>query len=245
MTKRASSQPGSSRNSWLSFQPVASDEGELTALYPYRQLREIQEPVHARLAVIDETRALEREFGVAVISPLYGMLWSLNGVSGMATSHCLVAPSEQRPIFPWASSMIACQILMLSRCVNENLSLRPNQEAAKELYGLLQASEKCPRDPTGWLIEVGLVNFRFLMVPQHVVYTSEADLVEHPGYGVSIRICGCASSRSKAAERWSRAALFIADSIDSNLAKAGMVRADPHRHMAGSEELVIGRDLEE
>ena len=228
---------------WL-LKAALREAGNLTAAYPYSDLREILEPEHARLAILDETLPLEKEFGRFRLEPLYRLLWILNGTQGVATSHTVFAKPDYVPQLTWASAGIACQIIMISRAREEHHNVDAARDAAEELLQTLAAAgHKYSGTKRGWQISVGPIHIDYVYVTEDQRNAPSADFIEQRGYGCTLAIAGCATSRVKAAERWSSAVTFVCGTIEELLSIPGVTRAQPYRHMPGEPTPIIGRDV--
>jgi hypothetical protein len=205
------------------------DEGLRTAVYPYVQLKEILKPADCRHAILDESQALEAEFGLVAVQPLYNLLWTLNCASGVFTSHTGIAPRNHPPPFEWARCFVAAAIILLSRNRSEHHDEKCAMACADEL-GRLIGSQPSTRLTTGWNVSVGLCN---------VLFTTEMDLTtfrsvlptDAKGYGCQLIVGGAASNRSKAVQRWGDALHFVNSAIQRTQ-RGDNVRAEaPHRHL--------------
>jgi hypothetical protein len=206
---------------WL-FVDELRDEGAHTAIYPYEQLREIQTADAVRSAVSDETKALEDEFGPAVVAPLHRLIWVLNGSRGMFTSHSVVAPLTHLSSFPWAKAFVGVAIIMLSRDKTEWHDRASVDQSCQELLRELNAA-KVPENTAGWRVSVGPVNVVF-------DYPQPLGLSQQPGFGTQLIVSGSGNSRSKAAERCAAAASFISEALEALQRRDGHTPAEPVRH---------------
>jgi hypothetical protein len=205
------------------------DEGLSTAVYPYVHLKEILTPEDCRRAVIDETEALEVEFGRAIVEPLYKLLWTLNRGAGVFTSHIVVAPPSHPPPFPWAKSYVAVAIILLSRNQTEHRDEKAVTACVDEL-GRIISIEGPTQDATGWRVSVG---------PCNVIFTTEMSLTtfsavlpgDTKGYGCQFIVGGAASNRPHAAQRWGGALNFVNRAIQRRQQGDNVQPAPPHRHL--------------
>lgn len=197
-------------------------------MYPYTQLREIQRPEDCRRAVIDETQALEDEFGQATVQPLYDLIWVLSCGAGV-TSHVVVARPHVRSPFDWAKTYVAAAVIILSRHPSEHFDKDACMNSVDELVRIITAQAPT-RNFTGWYLSVG---------PCNVIFTREMSLTtfrtllpgDTMGYGCQIVVGGAASNRRTAATRWSQAVAFVTSAIRRTQHNANMIPAMPHRHI--------------
>lgn len=202
-----------------------ANEGGNTAVYPYKQLREIQIPDDCRAAIADEIQSLETEFGASAVQPLLELLWTANSIPGLFTSHTAVAPAQARPPFEWAKSYVACVVVLLSRSRLKHFDLRAMQCTAEQ-FAAAFCTESPEQNPTGWHVGVGVCN---------VIFTPEMELStfrtpqsgDMTGYGVQLLVGGAAGSRERAAKRWAAALSFVSAAIR----RASKFNAMPHRHL--------------
>jgi len=204
------------------------DEGPRTAVYPYVQLREILAPNDCRQAVLDQTEALEVEFGRPILQPLYDLLWTLNGNVGVFTSHTVSAPRSHRPPYDWATDYVAIAIICLSRNERDHLSQDACIEMVNELGRVI--SRYAPEEDTsGWRISVGPCNMIF--TPEMSLTTFRSLLPgDTKGYGCQLIVGGAAGKRHRAASRCSRALAFVNTAI-SRAVQNNAIPATPHRHL--------------
>lgn len=208
---------------------VSSLEGERTsALFPYAQLRNILTREDVRLAVADECRLLEEEFGTALLEPFFDLIWLMNTNAGMFTTHTNVAPADRTPPFAWARTQVAAQIICLSRESWRHQHL-PSSEALAAWLRRLVGKQNPPRNTTGWMIATGptpmtLLHLRHPDVPYPYC---DGDIIERAGFGCVLRIRGCANSRSSAAERFQAAVSFVRDTFKRALDSGEVPRAEP------------------
>jgi hypothetical protein len=196
--------------SWLHWREMPFDEGTNTAHYPYAHLNEIRSIEEARAAVLDETGAIENEFGKTVLGGFYELIWRLNTAAGVFASHTAVAPKGYHPPYEWARHYIAAQILILSREAYHHYDLDACKDLTRELGRVVSASTAFSADTSGWYAQLGIVNMTFIVTAKVAGSTCENDLRELSGFGCSLIVGGAASSRRVAAERLNRAAGSIA-----------------------------------
>jgi hypothetical protein len=203
-------------------------EGPLTAIYPYAQLREIQNPADCRRIALDETSPLETEFGALIVQPLYDLLWTLNCGAGVFTSHTAVAKPGHRAPYDWAKHYVAVAIITLSRNNAEHFDSDACQQACDELGCIITATAPT-QDYTGWYLSVG---------PCSVTFTSDMSLTtfqsflpgDTNGFGCQLIIGGSANNRRTAALRWSKAITFVNDNIKRTQTGTNAIPAAPHQH---------------
>lgn len=226
--------PDPFKPSWLHWLEAPLDEGRKTALYPYAQLNEIRTLQEARSAVLDETGTLEEEFGKGVVDGLYALVWRLNTAHGVFTTHTVVSTKGHPTPYEWARHYVAAQILFLSRERHHHYDLDVSKDLARSLGSMISdAAATLPGDTTGWYVQLGAVNFTFLVVAKAAGSTRPDDLREVPGFGCSLIVGGAASSRRVAAERLNRAAGFIARILRDAQEAPGINPAPPHIHYPG------------
>ena len=210
------------------------DEGPHTAVYPYFKLKNILKPGDCRPAVLEETEPLEREFGRPVVEPLYRLLWILNAGRGVCTSHTSISPVDWKSPFDWARHYIGSGIITLSRNPSEQHNLTVANEMVVEFGRTLAGSSYLDQqNTTGWFVNIFPVHINFgyeseITMPDG---TRQKGVRDWPGYGSEIVISGSASSRAKAAERWSRCVSFVADTLHQ-LQTTNATPADSYDHLA-------------
>lgn len=187
----------------------------------------------ARAAVLDETGALEDEFGKTTLDGFYELIWRLNTAAGVFTSHTAVAPKGYAPPYEWARHYIAAQLLILSRETYHHYDLDACKDLARELGRLVSDSTAFPADTSGWYVQLGIVNMTFLVTAKVAGSTREDNLRELSGFGCSLIVGGAASSRRVAAERLNRAAGSIALILRDAQEAPGINPAPPHIHYPG------------
>jgi hypothetical protein len=123
-------------------------------LYPYPLLNNILSPEDSRQAVIDDTRPLEQEFGSSCVEPLYRLLWRINTVEDVFTSHLSVSSPETRCPFDWATAFIGTSVVIMPR----NQFHRHELERAIGMAGMLArtiaANSARAANTSGWHVRV-------------------------------------------------------------------------------------------
>lgn len=171
-----------------------------------------------REAVLDETEPLETEFGSDLVEPFYELIWRLNTSSGVCTSHTAVAPTDRKPPYEWAAHYVAAQIIFLSRNEAERLFYEQAASMIEELrQALVRSSRLDQGDRKGWFVQLSPAALR---------------LESRPGFGGSLIIGGCASSRARAAQRFSRGCMLISEILSDLQEGQGMMPAPPYEHPA-------------
>lgn len=223
-------------SSWLRLGALR-DEGSRTAVYPYFKLKNILTPEDCRPAALEETEALEREFGRAIADPIYRLLWVLNTAKGVCTSHTTISPANWKSPFDWARHYVGSAIITLPRDSAEQHDRRVAAELVQELGQTLAVSRFLHRhNTTGWFVIICPVTINFgyeteITMPDGATQKGVRDW---PGYGCELIISGSASSRAKAGERWSGCVSFVADTLH-DLQTKNAIPADPYNHFAAFE----------
>jgi hypothetical protein len=196
------------------------DEGPTRALYPYSQLKNILSPQGCRQAVLDETTTFEQEFGRDVVQPFYDLLWRLNTVVDVFTSHGTVSPPNRESPFDWAKAFVGSAVILLPRNQHLRHQLPDADGRAGMLTRLLAESKFIPTDPRetmGWQVLIYPTTMTLLY---DVVLTNDDRSFVLPqapeerlGFGHEIVISGSAGTRDRAAERWSNAIRFVLDTM--------------------------------
>jgi len=216
--------------SWL-YESRIESEGH-PALYPYAQLRNILNPGDVRIAIKNECGPLECEFGAQMVEPFYRLLWLMNTLPVLFTTHVNVAPPDYKPPYDWARTQVAAQIILLSRNTATHDHRVPADALSAQLLKLISTARGVGNS-TGWMISVGptpmtLIRLRTSDAPYP--YRDE-DLVETPGFGIVVRMHGCANSRTQAAQRWKGAVSVVADVIEQAQNQGQLGRVAPYQHV--------------
>lgn len=202
------------------------DERTLLAVYPYTKLREIQTPADARDALLDQTQALEEEFGPDAMTPLYQLVWTLNSCSGVFTSHTAIAPNQSYDP-PLKKAYVAVQFTLLSRNREDHHDDAACLSMVQGLKKLLSC--RTPEsDYTDWQIDVG---------PCDVIFTKEMASTtfrsvlpdDRRGCGCELTIGGMGDTRNMAAQRFTQALIFVDDTLQQF--RGNLAPAPPHRHL--------------
>jgi hypothetical protein len=215
---------------WL-YESQIDGEGS-PALYPYAQLRNILAPEDVRAVISDECGPIEAEFGVHAVEPFHRLLWLLNTTQAFFTTHVNIAPRDFKPPFDWARTQVAAQIIMLSRNPAAHDHRAPAEALAGWLAKLLTSAPHVT-DSSGWMISVGptpMTLIRLRTPDAHYPYRDE-DLVESTGFGIVLRIRGCANSRVQAAQRWGGAVNTVVRVIEQEQNLGNIGRVSPHQHV--------------
>lgn len=212
-------------------------EGEGTpALYPYAQLRNIVAHEDVRDAIKDECGPVENEFGLAFMEPLYRLMWRLNTLPALFTTHLSMAPRDLKPPLEWARTQVATQIIALSRNPAAHVD-RASADALSDWLLELISTAKGTTDTVGRMISVGPTPMTLIRLrrPEAPYPYRDEDLIEIPGFGIVLRIRGCGNSRVTAAQRWSAAVKALAEVIEQaqNCRQLGNVR--PHQHLCDGD----------
>jgi hypothetical protein len=193
---------------WLLRGRIA-DEGPRTAQYPYTKLRNIQEPVDCRTAILDETDCFEREFGKALVQPFYDLVWEINVSPGVFTSH--VACSSERFIPAGFAAGVGALVVIQSRNFEDQATLQAIQGLCDCLCGTLASSPLARQlDPEGGWMEVRPTRVDFYCSPHPETGVMRATTVGRPGYACELITAGCGQSRSEAARGWGVMCSFAA-----------------------------------
>jgi len=142
------------------------------------------------------------------------------------------AARDLKPPFDWARTQVAAQIIMLSRNLATHDHRGPAEALAGWLTKLLCSAERVA-DSSGWMISVGptpttLIRLR---TPDAPYPYRDEDLVESPGFGIVLRIRGCANSRTQAARRWSGAVSTVIRVVEQAQGRGELGPMGPHRHV--------------
>ena len=165
-----------------------------------------------------ETGRLETEFGEELVQPVYQLLWRLNTISDVFTSHFAASPIDHRSSFAWASRFVGTAITILAR----EQEKRHSQEAARGMAGmlarLLLATEVIPEDTAGWHIRVlptliDLAHQTALVDATGATFPA-GETEERVGFGHEIVISGSAGTRRRTAQRWPKAAAFVRNALN-------------------------------
>ena len=206
------------------------------AMYPYAQLRNISTPADVSEALKDETAPLEQEFGLETLRPFYRLVWLVNTLPSIFTIQTQVASRDHKPLFDWARTQVAAQIILLSRNPLQQGD-RSSVEAANADWLKLIGESAIKQKPNtaGWMISIGPTPVRLfrLRVPGAPYPYRNEDLVEVPGFGSIFRFYGCGNARSKAAERWKAAIQFVCQIIEDQQARGRLGTAQPYLHIEG------------
>ncbi|HEX7360688.1 MAG TPA: hypothetical protein VF283_09365 [Bryobacteraceae bacterium] len=179
-------------------------------------MKPIRSRDEVREAVLDETLPLETEFGRQLIESLYDVIWRLNTGNGVATSHTVVAPEGRTAPYEWAKHYVAAQIIFLSRKEAERLSYPETIPMIEEFRRAVVQSPRFQQgDRKGWFIQLSPAGLR---------------LENRPGFGGSLIIGGCASSRARAAQRFSRGCTLISEILFDLQEAEGVIPAPPYEH---------------
>ncbi len=214
---------------WLSLEPVL-DPTPNRALYPYPLLNNILSAADCREAVIDETASLEQEFGRDLVEPIYQLLWRVNTIEDVFTSHLSVSPPDYEPPFVWAKCFVGTSIVILPRKQADRHERRAAEGMANMLGRAFLGSRFIPRDTAGLQIRLFPTTvdlaYQIVMVDSKgsVFPTNESEW--QIGYGHEIVISGSAGTRRRAAERWSRTTVFVLQTL------ASLREAPPHQHFS-------------
>jgi hypothetical protein len=184
---------------WLLFEQLVDEGSEAGALYPYSLLKNILSREDCREAILDETISLEQEFGRDQVEPLYQLLWTLNTIEDICTSHTNTSPLDRKSPFEWARHFVGAAIIILPRKLEARRGLREAEGMAGALCYKLGTNQSVPSDTTGWQIRV------FPTTVYHQTYGGD----RWRGYAHRIVISGSAGTRRHAAERWARAVTFV------------------------------------
>jgi len=202
---------------WLSVEQLV-DAGEHRALYPYPLLGNIRSASECRTCALNETEAFEEEFGRDLVQPLYNLLWRLNTIGDIFTSHTSVSPLDRKSPFEWAKAFIGSSMLIMTRDQQGRHSLQAAQGRAGMLARVLAGSKVVPTDTTGWQIRLfpTTVNLAY----QTGLGTPDGNIIipqgneERTGFAHEIVITGSAGNRRRAAERWARAITFVCETLE-------------------------------
>lgn len=111
---------------------------------------------------------------------------------------------------------VAAQIIFLSRNEAERLFYQQAVSMIQELrQALVRSSRFDQGDRKGWFVQLSPAALR---------------LENRPGFGGSLIIGGCASSRARAAQRFSRACMLISEILSDLQEGEGMTPAAPYEH---------------
>jgi hypothetical protein len=201
---------------WLSLEQL-SDAGDLRALYPYPLLENIPFPGHCRKAASNETAAFEQEFGLDIVQPFYRLLWRLNTISDIFTSHSTVSPPDRKSPFGWAEAFVGASTVIMPRDQIARHDLRAASGMATMLARILAQSRFIPKETTGWQIRVfpTIVNLAYetgIGSPEGRILLRHG-MEQHEGFAHELVITGSAGTHRRAAERWERATDFICETL--------------------------------
>ena len=133
---------------------VLTDEGASRPLYPYSLLKNILSPSDCREAVLNETAPFEEEFGQAFVQSFDDLLWRINTVTDVFTTHATVSSSDRKSPFEWAKAFVGSAIIILPRTDLSRHQSHSAEDMASMLVRLLANSKEIPKDTTGWQVLV-------------------------------------------------------------------------------------------
>jgi hypothetical protein len=231
---------------WLSVETLL-DPDDTRALYPYPLLDNILAPEDSRAAVLNETGVLEAEFGADLLLPLYQLLWRLNTIDDIFTSHLTVSHPDHPSPFEWAKCFIGAAIVILPRKQELRHDERAAEGMAHALARLLAESSVVPSNTAGWQLRLFptvvtcAYSDAFVDGEGKVFSTGTTQRV---GYAHELVISGSAGTRRRAAERMIRATSFVLETLNPLAQRAPYqhyVLVNGVRTVPGVSELDAGR----
>lgn len=187
---------------WLKFSRSPKDYGDRNPVFPYRLYKPIQVAAHVRPAVLEETAALEDEFGVSVIEPFYRLLWNLNRSTSFMTTHCIGASNIPNG-FEWASNVVGTYVLLTFRNAEERFDVARHETLRDEFCRMLVQSPHLPKTRSGWYVRLAPVYMRYGTPPEG----------QETGFAIELKTLGLAGARRRAAERWSTVCDFVSMTV--------------------------------